>query len=82
MKADIAINTGFGAGLFLIQAVSPGGLDWMSDHLPDADQPGLAYCDQTAYTQNIAQGATNDGIAVAVDGYLYLDGGLRGEKIE
>jgi len=84
MKADIAITAGAGAGFFAIEGGTSEGIAWMNEHLTDeqVERPGLAYSDQTSYTQEIAQGATEDGMLVCVDGYRYLDGGLRGEKIE
>jgi len=70
--------------VFSIEAGTSEGIAWMSEHLAEEqlERPGLAYSDQTSYTQDIAQGATDDGILVCVDGYRYLDGGLRGEALD
>jgi hypothetical protein len=32
-------------------------------------------------TQDIAEGATQDGLNVAVNGHLYLAGGLKGQEL-
>jgi hypothetical protein len=75
---DLTIN---GRGIYAIQSLSAQGRRWLIDNVPDRFDDELAYSDDTRCTQDIAEGATNDGQVVAVNGYLYLAGGARGEAV-
>lgn len=71
MENDIEIN---GNGFYSIQAVSDAGQEWVSEYV-DLAENGLAYSDDTRMTADIAEGAFNDGLAVAVNGREYIGNG-------
>lgn len=65
-KADITID---GRGFYQIKAQTRSGQRFMkrvqgSDH-------GLAYCDDSTFALNIADGASDDGLRVEVNGKEY-----------
>lgn len=79
MAVDITIT---GTGFFSINSVSPVGSDWVHENVQDAESFGditVAYTDSQHMAQDIAESATKGGLAVIVNGYIYLPGGLRGE---
>lgn len=79
MKADIKIE---GRGFYTLTADDSKGLDWIGSNVnvPE-DCDGPIYSDDTGYMMDIAEAATADGLTVAVNGYLYVAGGLRGEAV-
>ncbi len=77
METDISIE---GQGIFTIQGQTDAGWDWIAENVNDAED-GVAHSDDQNYTQEIAEGATADGFAVAVNGCPYVAGGARGGVI-
>ena len=75
MEVDISID---GVGFFHIQPETESGREWYLDNVEDEGTP---YTDSSQYAQDIAQGATDDGLVVSVNGYVYLSGGGRGAKL-
>lgn len=63
-------------GFYSITPETDAGREWYEANVED---DGIPYTDSTQYAYDIAQGATDDGLTVAVNGYLFLSGGLRGE---
>lgn len=77
MKTDIDIE---GIGFFSITGLSKRGRTWVGRYV-QGSASGAACSDDQNLTEEIAEGATKDGLRVAVNGYLYLPGGLRGESV-
>ena len=69
--ADIEIQ---GTGYYSITGITKAGIAWIGKHIPDreADCPAIAYSDNTGNVQDIADGATEDGLTVEVNGNTYL----------
>ena len=79
MQADISIE---GSGFFQINGLTDAGRDWLSENVPDArDCVDVAHSDDQRMTEDIAEGATGDGLIVSVNGFQYLPGGTRGEEM-
>lgn len=74
MKIDMSIE---GQGFYSITGESKRGRLWI-DRNVQGSVSGAACSDDVNLTQDVAEGATADGLHVAVNGYLYLAGGLRG----
>jgi hypothetical protein len=74
MAADIRID-GMG-GLYRLTTETEEGREWYDYNV---DDDGTPYTDSTQYAYDIANAATEDGLRVAVNGHLFLAGGLRGE---
>jgi len=66
MRADITID---GRGFYQIVAQTARGQRFMRQ-VQEAER-GIAYCDDTRLTQNIADGAVDAGLRVAVNGAAY-----------
>lgn len=64
-----------GQGFYTITAETPAGVEWYTENVEDGELP---YSDSTQYVEDLAEGATKDGLIVAVNGFVYLAGGLRG----
>lgn len=82
MQPDITID---GSGMFLITGLTSAGIDWMRDNVADAEivsADAQAVTDTQRYAQDIAEGATKDGLVVAVNGLLYILGGAAGKQLE
>ena len=69
---DIRID---GQGFYQITAETSAGVEWYRENVEDE---GLPYSDSTQYMEDLAEAATEDGLTVAVNGFIYLAGGLRG----
>lgn len=72
MTPDIRID---GQGFYSITVETVAGLEWYRENVEDE---GLPYSDSTQYMEDLAEAATEEGLTVAVNGYVYLLGGLRG----
>lgn len=72
MEYDISIE---GRGFYSIRAKSEAAREWMINNVPDCDLDGVAYCDVTQYTQDIADGAFADGLTVLINNREYLGNG-------
>lgn len=77
MKIDIDID---GVGFYSIRGGSERGRSWVSRNVQGSES-GAACSDDTRMTEDIADGATSEGLNVAVNGYLYLLGGKRGVEV-
>ncbi len=76
-KPDIKID---GQGFFRITSRTTAGDKWCRDRVVGYS-PDQCYTNDQNYAQDIAEGATGDGLRVAVNGFLYLPGGLRGRAV-
>ena len=84
MIVDISID---GNGFYAISGNTEDGIKWLFDNVEDTHIEGfeevtVIYSDDTRMSQDIAEGATDAGLTVTVDGYLYLSGGLKGELVK
>ena len=73
MRVDIMI---VGNGFYQIEAVTSNGADWMIENIPSSEiTRGIvfAYSDDTRMTQDIAGGATDDGLSVMVNSQIYSE---------
>lgn len=69
MKFDIDINGG--NGFYSISGQTKRGEAWMTEKVQGATPWGDAPCDDTRMTQDIADGAVQDGLNVRVNGRHY-----------
>lgn len=68
---DISITGSM--GFYTITPNTPQGEQWISEHLPNAlSLYSTVFCDDTRMTQDIADGAATDGLAVTVNDQRYL----------
>lgn len=58
-----------GHGFYQIQAVTPAGTQFLQHVQGFAD--GVAYCESSQLTENIADGAVTEGLTVLVNGLVY-----------
>ena len=77
MTIDISIE---GQGFYSITGESKRGRHWI-DRNVQGSEGGAACTDDTRLAVEIAGGATNEGLRVSVNDYLYLSGGIRGKKV-
>ena len=75
MTVDISIT---GQGFYEISANTEAGSAWLEANVMF---DGVPYTDSGQYAHDIAEGATDDGLVVEVNGFVYLLGGRRGEKV-
>lgn len=75
MTPDITL---IGQGFYEISSNTEAGSDWLEANV---DFEGVPYTDSAQYAHDIAQGATDDGLVVGVNGFVYLAGGLRGQAV-
>ena len=73
MKYDIDIDGG--NGFYNISGQTKRGKSWMSEKVQGGTPWGAAPCDDTSMTQDIADGALQDGLTVRVNGRKYLGDG-------
>jgi hypothetical protein len=75
MQADLEINGS--AGFYRIDGTTPEGESWLSENVPSAEANAngfvRAFSDDTRMTKNIADGATDDGLTVSLNGFQYPD---------
>lgn len=76
-RIDVSIE---GRGFYSITGESKRGRTWINRNV-QGSASGAVCSDDTGMTQDIAEGATDAGLRVAVNGYLYISGGARGEKV-
>lgn len=72
MEFDIAIDGG--GGFYSIRGVSESGKAWIAENVQDGDN-GSSYCDDAGRSQEIADGAIEDGLNVGINGLEYVGGG-------
>lgn len=72
-KVDLRID---GRGFYSLHAETKAGREWYARNVMDDGEP---YTDSQQYAYDLAQGATDDGLRVSVNGFIFLSGGLRGE---
>ena len=70
---DVEIDGG--NGFYAISGVSRDGQEFIDENVQDA-QNGIAHCDNSGYTQDIAEGALESGLSVAINGWAYLGNGI------
>lgn len=79
MQVDIAIS---GHGVYSIIGLTEAGQQFLAQNVDSDDaSSGYAMSDDQRYTEDIAEGATEDGLTVVVNSHLYLSGGGRGEAV-
>jgi hypothetical protein len=70
--ADISIT---GRGIYRIESLSEEGTSWMIENVVEADNDEaggvIAYVDSTPYATDIANGASDEGLEVDVNGKPY-----------
>ena len=76
-RIDVCIE---GQGFYSITGESKRGRSWINRNV-QGSASGAACSDDTGMTQDIAEGATAAGLQVIVNGYMYIAGGTRGEKV-
>jgi hypothetical protein len=61
-----------GRGFYSIRGLTEEGQQWLHRNVQGYDAfVGVAYSDQSSYTQDIADGAVDAGLAVTVNGKVY-----------
>lgn len=76
MKHKTAVDLRIdGQGFYAITAETSAGLEWYGKNVEDE---GMPYSDSSQYMEYLAEAATEDGLTVAVNGFIYILGGLRG----
>ena len=75
---DVSIQ---GTGFFAIQGRSVEGIEFVNDRVYGGEN-GVAYSDDQNMTCDIAQGAYEDGLIVAVNGREYMGDNVAGPEIE
>ncbi len=78
MTADIRIE---GQGMYQIAGITPAGQEFVDGPIKGAEN-GVAYSDQTDMTMDIAEGARDNGLVVAVNGREYLGDNIAGEEVQ
>lgn len=72
MAADIEVS---GNGVYTISGQSEAGIDWMEANVDGAEGGDTVYSDQSGYTQDIVDGAFDEGLTVLINGNKYVGNG-------
>lgn len=74
---DVEID---GHGFYAIMGASKQGKRWLNKHVQGFGD-GVAYCDDSRLTRDVADGASSKGLRVVMNGRIYFPGGFLGECV-